>query len=101
MFKVQKFSPPVKTKEDERKQKIDSSLEDIIYQKKKKTDDQDEWRGGDDYDDDYKLRDDKNVHYVTLHLPRSEIQKICDSLNIDTKGYYVKMEAVLTKRNRH
>lgn len=103
-----KYIPPVKSKDDERNEKIDATLEDIIYEKnhknKKRTDDdRDSWHG-DDYDDDddgYRLKDDRRVHYITLHLPRSEIKKICEYQNIDTRGYFVKVEAVLTKRHSH
>lgn len=101
-----KYVPPVKTEEEENKKKIDASLEEIIYQnnhknKKRTEDNRNVWHDDDDddFDDGYRLRDDKRVHYVTLHLPRNEIQKICDSLNIDTKGYFVRMEAVMTKRH--
>ncbi|OHT17163.1 hypothetical protein TRFO_41274 [Tritrichomonas foetus] len=52
-------------------------------------------------DDGYKLKGDRRVQYVDLHVPREEINKLCKSLNVDTNGYYVKMEAVLTKRAKH
>ncbi|KAK8887364.1 hypothetical protein M9Y10_038404 [Tritrichomonas musculus] len=97
------YIPPVKSAEDERISKIDNTLEEVIYNNKHKnkrqTEDQsDEWHGG-DYDYDYRLKDDRRVHYVTLRVPRNEIEKLCSSLNINTKGYFVKMEAVLTKRH--
>lgn len=87
------FNKPVKTDEETKHANIDRSLEDLIYEQKQSK------RPKKPIEDRPKRssRSERQVKHVTLRVPRTEITKLCESLNLNTDGYYVQVEAVLTK----
>ena len=85
--------------ENQKKREVGKSLEEIIYESRKSK----EASKKSNKDDDSRRsnRTKKSglpggKKKVVIHVPRSEIQNLCKSLNIDTKGYYVKLEAVFS-----
>ena len=106
-----KFEPPAKP-EKEQLSKLDVTLEDLVIQEKKgdNIDDPNAVTADDfrpkkkksrgRYEDDDHSRNSSQPRYIRIHAPREAIEDLCNSLNVDTNGYYVKMEAVLTKRRQ-
>ncbi|KAH0793546.1 hypothetical protein GPJ56_002593 [Histomonas meleagridis] len=97
-----KFEPHVKP-EKEQPSKLDISLEELVIQEKKGgiIDDPNSVTA-DDFKPKKKNRSDsrsgKETKYVQIHIPREALEDLCKSLELDTNGYYVKMEAVLKRR---
>jgi hypothetical protein len=88
------FTPAEKPKHS----MIDASLEELVFEQRKKRSGSraksEEALGNGEVDQSEK-HERKRQQTINLRLSRNMLQQICDSLNIDIRGYYVSLEAVL------
>jgi hypothetical protein len=85
----------VKPAADEAKStKVDVSLDDLVAKSVKSDREARQERGRRSSRQDSDRRPKQRV--IDLHLPRDMVNQLCADLGIDTKGYFVRVEAVLT-----
>ena len=86
---------PKKEKEEPTTQsKLDISLEEIALNEKKKESDSNKVTA-DDFKPTKKVNN-KRKRYVHLMVPHQELMDLCNDMKINTKGYHVSLEAVIT-----
>jgi hypothetical protein len=103
--KAVRFAAP-NSKSATKRSKLDTSLEELVFEESrhrradkaqlhKTPGDETEERDGSR--EQRRREREETPRVVPLRLPRDTVQKLCDHLHIDIKGYRAQVEAVLTK----